>query len=70
MTDPGALRDAVMREMCRLEQAEATRQATEAQRDTAQAERDVVRGELARWTAGWPNDRAWQALIYRKGRSQ
>jgi len=71
-----ALREALAREMRRLEQAEADRQAAETQRDVvrairdaALAERDAARGELADWTAGGPIARAWRALIYRRGRS-
>jgi hypothetical protein len=71
-----ALRDALVREMRRLEQAEADRQTAETQRDVvrtirdaALAERDAAQGELADWTVGGPIARAWRAFMNRRGRS-
>ena len=70
-----ALREALAREMRRLEQAEADRQAAETQRDivrairdAALAERDAARGDLADWTAGGPIARAWRGFLNRRGR--
>lgn len=64
--EAAALRDAMAREVRRLEQAEEVLKATQTQRDAAQAARDATQAELAGWIAGGPLARAWRAFTSRR----
>jgi hypothetical protein len=64
--EAAALRDAMVREVRRLEQTEDLLKAAETQRDAAQKARDASQAELAGWTAGAPLARAWRAFTSRR----